>query len=77
MDVHKEFTEWAIARGVKLNGIAAHRFVGRGLGIIAEKKLAVCRTKLYNTFIYVSLVSEEFSPASFCDLLPLFLMSSF
>jgi hypothetical protein len=38
MDVHKEFTEWAVARGVKINGIAAHRFPRRGLGIIAEKK---------------------------------------
>lgn len=39
MDIHKEFTEWAVARGVRLNGTAAHRFPGRGLGIIAEKKL--------------------------------------
>lgn len=38
MEKHHEFTEWAIARGVKINGIAAHRFPGRGLGIIAETR---------------------------------------
>jgi hypothetical protein len=37
MDVHEEFTNWAIAQGVEINGIAAHKFPGRGLGIIAEK----------------------------------------
>jgi hypothetical protein len=37
MENHREFTEWAVARGVEINGIAAHRFPGRGLGIIAEK----------------------------------------
>jgi hypothetical protein len=43
MDIHKEFTEWAVVRGVKLVGIATHRFPGRGLGIIAERELNVCR----------------------------------
>ncbi|KAI9742547.1 MAG: hypothetical protein M1818_003687 [Claussenomyces sp. TS43310] len=38
MDVYEAFTEWAIAEGVKLNGIRTHRFPGRRLGIIAEKK---------------------------------------
>jgi len=42
MEIHKDFTEWAVARGVKLNGIAIHRFPGRGLGIVAEKKIEVC-----------------------------------
>ena len=37
MEIHEEFTEWAVAKGVNINGIAAHRFPGRGLGIIAEK----------------------------------------
>lgn len=43
MDIHKEFAEWAMARGVKFNGIAAHRFPGRGLGIIAEKNFKARR----------------------------------
>ncbi|KAF8846782.1 hypothetical protein BDZ45DRAFT_719250 [Acephala macrosclerotiorum] len=29
IDIHKEFTKWAVARGVKPNGIATHRFPGR------------------------------------------------
>jgi len=52
MDIHKEFTQWAVARGVKLNGIATHRFPDRGLGIIAEKKLNVSETNLYAAFIH-------------------------
>ncbi|KAH6724575.1 putative SET domain-containing protein [Leptodontidium sp. 2 PMI_412] len=40
MEIHEAFTEWTLERGVKINGIAAHRFEGRGLGIIAEKKHA-------------------------------------
>ncbi len=42
MEIHEEFTKWALERGVKINCIAAHRFEGRGLGIIAEKEHEVC-----------------------------------
>lgn len=42
MGLCEEFTGWAVAQGVKLNGIAAHRFPGRGFGIIAERELKVC-----------------------------------
>jgi hypothetical protein len=38
MEIHEEFTNWAVERGVKINGVAAHKFEGRGLGIIATKK---------------------------------------
>ena len=41
MDNHIKFTEWAVTYGVTINGVAAHRFPGRGLGIIAEKNLEV------------------------------------
>ena len=41
MDIHETFTQWAIDRGVEINGIKAHRFDGRGLGIVAEKDLQV------------------------------------
>ncbi|KAH7342382.1 hypothetical protein BKA65DRAFT_503985, partial [Rhexocercosporidium sp. MPI-PUGE-AT-0058] len=40
MEIHEAFTAWAFERGVKINAIAAHRFEGRGLGIIAEKRHA-------------------------------------
>jgi hypothetical protein len=44
MEIHEEFTKWAVDRGVKINDVSAHRFNGRGLGIIADKKLEVCKT---------------------------------
>jgi len=48
MEHHEKFTEWAIGKGVKINGIRPHRFEGRGLGIIAEKDLKVRgHTSLY------------------------------
>ncbi|RFU33037.1 hypothetical protein B7463_g3259, partial [Scytalidium lignicola] len=43
---------WALARGVKLNGITIHRFPGRGLGVIAEKDLNV-----FSSF-FASLISS-------------------
>jgi hypothetical protein len=41
MEIHEKFTEWAIEKGVEINGIRPHRFEGRGLGIIAEKDFKV------------------------------------
>ncbi|OBT49467.1 hypothetical protein VE00_00325 [Pseudogymnoascus sp. WSF 3629] len=38
MDKHEEFTRWAELQGVKLYGIAAHQFPGRGLGIVAKER---------------------------------------
>jgi len=37
-DTHHEFEEWAVAQGMRPNGIATKNFPGRGLGIIAEKE---------------------------------------
>jgi hypothetical protein len=53
MENHIEFTKWAVAQGVVINGIAAHRFPGRGLGIIAEKNLKVRMTILSNFWFNV------------------------
>lgn len=44
MEIHEEFKKWAVERRVKINGVSAHRFEGRGLGIVADKKLEVCKT---------------------------------
>ncbi|OBT64498.1 hypothetical protein VE03_05343 [Pseudogymnoascus sp. 23342-1-I1] len=38
MDKHEEFTGWAELQGVKIYGIAAHQFPGRGLGIVARER---------------------------------------
>jgi len=51
MERHIEFTEWAVAQGVKLNGIAAHKFPGRGLGVIAEKRIVVRGISLLVMFL--------------------------
>jgi len=40
MEIHEAFAEWASERGIEINGIAAHTFEGRGVGIIAEKRHA-------------------------------------
>ena len=42
MEDHEKFREWVtVEKGVKINGITAHKFEGRGVGIIAEKRLEV------------------------------------
>jgi hypothetical protein len=38
---HEVFTEWAMARGVEAFGVAPARFPGRGLGMIATRKIKV------------------------------------
>lgn len=42
MEKHETFTKWALDQGVKLHGVAAHRFPGRGLGIVATEAAPVC-----------------------------------
>ena len=42
MEKHEAFTKWALSQGVELNGVAAHRFPGRGLGIVATEAAKVC-----------------------------------
>jgi hypothetical protein len=44
MEIHEKFAEWAVEKGVKINGIRPHRFEGRGLGIIAGRDFKVRRT---------------------------------
>jgi hypothetical protein len=46
MDSLTELTEWALAHGVQLNGITVHRFPGKGLGIVGERTIKVCRARL-------------------------------
>jgi hypothetical protein len=43
MDKHEEFTRWAELQGVKIYGIAAHQFPGRGLGLVATERHEVCQ----------------------------------
>jgi hypothetical protein len=38
---HTRFVEWASENGVKINGVAPAKFVGRGMGIVAAKDLKV------------------------------------
>ncbi|QSZ30824.1 hypothetical protein DSL72_000382 [Monilinia vaccinii-corymbosi] len=37
MQIHHEFTQWAINQSVIINGIAPFRFPGKGLGLVANK----------------------------------------
>lgn len=37
MEVHDDFTKWVVDKGVLLNGVASHRFPGRGMGVITTR----------------------------------------
>ncbi|KAK5075732.1 hypothetical protein LTR70_010040 [Exophiala xenobiotica] len=37
MPTSQELTQWALSKGLRLNGIAAHNFPQRGMGIVAKK----------------------------------------
>ena len=55
METHKEFTKWAASQGVKIGGIAAHRFPGKGLGIIAKKRQGA--THYYSLYCFYGQLS--------------------
>jgi hypothetical protein len=41
-DVHERFRDWAVARGVEIHSdIAAKELPGKGIGIVATKKIDV------------------------------------
>ena len=41
---HARFTSWARSRGVVINGVEAAQIEGRGLGIVATRKIKVSST---------------------------------
>lgn len=41
MPTSQELTQWALSKGLKLNGIAAHNFPQKGMGILAKKHFHV------------------------------------
>ncbi|ETI20497.1 hypothetical protein G647_08534 [Cladophialophora carrionii CBS 160.54] len=45
-DLSAELTKWALSHGASIDGIAAHAFPGRGLGIIAQRRLEAGETIL-------------------------------
>ena len=40
-DKHELFTQWILKKGVRVNGVLPAQTVGRGLGIIAQRKIEV------------------------------------
>ena len=60
MEIHEAFAEWVSEKGIEINGIAAHTFEGRGVGIIAEKRHAVCLKGLICYLLIVMLLSFTF-----------------
>ena len=43
----EEFMEWAVSRGVVVNGIAIYAFPGGRDGVVAEKRFDVCEEKSF------------------------------
>lgn len=41
MQVHQEFTKWAVNQGVVINDVSPFRFPEKGLGLVANKNFEV------------------------------------
>ena len=69
MEKHEEFTKWALDHGVKINGVAAHRFPGRGLGIIATEDHKVSHVvvfvRVFNVSFQCGVTPNSVAQASF------------
>lgn len=61
MEKHEEFTAWAVSKGAKIHGIAAHAFPGRGLGIIATEKLEVSQSHDSHFLLQSPISQTQFS----------------
>jgi hypothetical protein len=59
MEKHHDFTAWAVRNGLDINGIAPHRFPGRGLGIIAVKRHEVSHNSTRRPHIFVRQVLKS------------------
>lgn len=46
---HEAFTEWALSQGVMTDAVTPARFPGRGLGMMATRKIKVGRSKPIET----------------------------
>lgn len=44
---HGAFTTWATAQGVKINGVEPAKISGRGLGIVARRRIEVLGKLLF------------------------------
>jgi hypothetical protein len=47
---HTAFMQWAIAQGVKVNGVEPAKIPGRGLGMIATRDIQVRILAIYAPF---------------------------
>ncbi|RAQ52614.1 ribosomal N-lysine methyltransferase [Aspergillus flavus] len=65
---HVAFTNWAISKGIEINGIAPARFPGRRLGMIATKTIEEGEIML--TVPQTAMLSIDSIPSSFVDLFP-------
>ncbi|KAE8154653.1 SET domain-containing protein [Aspergillus avenaceus] len=65
---HDAFTEWAVANGIEINGVAPARFPGRRLGMIATRPIEEGEIML--TIPQTTMLSIDSVPASFRQKFP-------
>ncbi|OOF98585.1 hypothetical protein ASPCADRAFT_394010 [Aspergillus carbonarius ITEM 5010] len=65
---HELFTEWAITQGIIINGVSPARFVGRGLGMIATRKIE--KDSILISVPHSAMLTPSKIPSSFTSLFP-------
>ncbi|PYH98747.1 ribosomal N-lysine methyltransferase [Aspergillus ellipticus CBS 707.79] len=65
---HELFTEWAISQGIIVNGVSPARFPGRGLGMIATRKIE--KDEVIITVPHQVMLTPTRIPASFTSKFP-------
>ncbi len=46
---HEQFTAWAKKQGVKISGVAPFEIPGRGLGIVAQRRIEVTKLQTWSS----------------------------
>ncbi|KAF9892501.1 hypothetical protein FE257_001610 [Aspergillus nanangensis] len=65
---HETFTQWAISRGIQINGIAPARIPGRGVGMVASRDIEENQTML--TVPLKTMLNTDTIPARFLARFP-------
>ncbi|RAL10564.1 uncharacterized protein BO97DRAFT_393889 [Aspergillus homomorphus CBS 101889] len=65
---HEAFTEWALSQGVIANGVSPARFPGRGLGMIATRRIE--KDEAIVTVPHEAMLTPSRIPSSFSSRLP-------
>ena len=60
MEMHEEYTQWALQRGIEINGIAAHGLKGEDLILLPKRDTSCPQYILRLEVVFICLILQYF-----------------